>query len=223
MATELSEMKLVELEEIIDRGLASFVEVGNALIEIRDAKMYGSEYATFEEYCDKRFGFTRQRAYQLIAATKTVREMSTRVGADEVPTSEMQARVLNSVADTPARKAKILKKAAKGAPKDANGKPQMSVAVIKKAAGIASDPEADRRDAILGKRSSRPPSREPGDESETEPQSFKIQRSKTIKTVEALMRAFDDLHGMQSHRMQHAEAIASCKILLKMAKDWSCK
>jgi hypothetical protein len=89
---------------------------------------------------------------------------------------------------------------------------------VAKAAGI--DPEADRAAAIMA---SQRATREPGDESETEPKSFKIQRSKTIKTVEALMRAFDDLHGMQSDRMQHAEAIASCKVLLKTAKDWPCK
>ena len=147
MTTELCEMKLPELEAIIDRGLASFIEVGNALIEIRDAKMYGKGYDTFEEYCDKRFGFTRQRAYQLIDATKTVREMSTRVGADELPTSEMQARVLNSVADTPARRARVLKKAAKDAPKDVNGHPKLTTAGIKKAAGI--DPEQARNAAIM--------------------------------------------------------------------------
>lgn len=89
--------------------------------------------------------------------------------------------------------------------------------------GIASDPDGDRAAAIMKAQKSGKASREPGDESENEPQAFKNQRSKTIKTVEALMRAFDDLHGMQSHRLQHADAIASCKILLKTAKDWSCK
>ena len=37
MTTELSTMNLSELESIVERGLASFIEVGNALIEIRDA------------------------------------------------------------------------------------------------------------------------------------------------------------------------------------------
>lgn len=46
-----------------------------------------------------------------------------------------------------------------------------------------------------------------------------IQRSKTIKTVEALMRAFDDLNLLLARPM-HGEAIASCKALLKTAKGW---
>ena len=48
---------------------------------------------------------------------------------------------------------------------------------------------------------------------------IKTQRQKTIKTVEALMRAFDDLHTMRA-RPEHSEAIADCKKLLKIAKGW---
>jgi len=45
------------------------------------------------------------------------------------------------------------------------------------------------------------------------------QRSKTIKTAEALMRAFDDLN-MLLPKPLHKEAIAGCKGLLKIAKGW---
>ena len=45
------------------------------------------------------------------------------------------------------------------------------------------------------------------------------QRQKTVKTVEALMRAFDDLNMLLA-RSEHVEAIASCKFLLKCAKAW---
>ena len=225
MTTDLTVMKLSELEEIVDRGLASFIEVGNALIEIRDGRMYGSEYETFEAYCDRRFGFTRQRAYQLIEATKTVANLSTVVDTSLLPVSERQVRELQNATSDPKAQAKILKKAAKSAPKDTNGKPRITAAAIKKAAGtgIASDPAADRVEQLLGKRPPARATREPGDESETEPQAFKIQRSKTIKTVEALMRAFDDLNGMHTSHKSHRDAITSCKVLLQTAKDWSCK
>ena len=96
MTTELSTMNLSELESIVERGLASFIEVGNALIEIRDAKMYGSEYSNFEDYCDKRFGISRGRAYQLIAATKTVENLSTIVSASLLPVTETHVRALQN-------------------------------------------------------------------------------------------------------------------------------
>lgn len=46
-----------------------------------------------------------------------------------------------------------------------------------------------------------------------------VQRSKTIKTVEALMRAFDDLNLMLP-KPQHGAAIERCKSLLTWARDW---
>jgi len=46
------------------------------------------------------------------------------------------------------------------------------------------------------------------------------QRSKTVKTAEALMRAFDDLNMLLA-KPEHTEAIASCKFLLKTAKSWT--
>lgn len=45
------------------------------------------------------------------------------------------------------------------------------------------------------------------------------QRQKTIKTGEALMRAFDDLQTMKS-TSKHDGAIKSCKALLEIAKGW---
>ena len=45
------------------------------------------------------------------------------------------------------------------------------------------------------------------------------QRSKTVKTAEALMRAFDDLQVMKA-RECHTEAIEMCKWQVKTAKGW---
>jgi hypothetical protein len=142
-------MNLSELESIVERGLASFIEVGNALIEIRDAKMYGSEYVTFEAYCNERFGISNSRAYQLIEATKTVAVLSTIVEADSLPVTESHVRALQNATSNPKEQAKLLKKAAKLAAKDKNGKPKITAAAIKKAAAV-SDPEADRKAAIMG-------------------------------------------------------------------------
>lgn len=48
---------------------------------------------------------------------------------------------------------------------------------------------------------------------------FAIQRSKTVKTIEALMRAFDDLNSLRAS-MVHKAAIAGCKNLLERARNW---
>ena len=59
-------------EAIIKHGLRTFVNVGNALICIRNGQLYREEYATFEEYCDEKWGFTGRRARYLMSAAKTV-------------------------------------------------------------------------------------------------------------------------------------------------------
>jgi len=46
------------------------------------------------------------------------------------------------------------------------------------------------------------------------------QRQKTVKTIEALMRAFDDLHLLLARPDDHKYAVDSCKALLKTARAW---
>ena len=57
---------LARCEGVIGRGLTVFVEVGRALAEIRDAKLYRVNYKTFEAYCKERWEIGRSRAYELI-------------------------------------------------------------------------------------------------------------------------------------------------------------
>jgi len=62
-------MTLAELraaEGVIERGKQVFVQVGQALMDIRKRKGYHlAGHATFEDYVKERWGWTRQRAYQL--------------------------------------------------------------------------------------------------------------------------------------------------------------
>ncbi len=46
----------------------AFFEMGKALAELRDRRLYRSTHSTFEEYCKDRFGYNRPRSYQLIDA-----------------------------------------------------------------------------------------------------------------------------------------------------------
>ena len=82
--------RLDELEAVIERGMQTFVEVGEALMEIRDGRLYKQDYGTFEAYCKERWGFSRGHGYRLIAAA----ELSP-VG-DIPPANERQARELRA-------------------------------------------------------------------------------------------------------------------------------
>jgi len=73
--------RLAELEAVVERGLTTFVEVGRALMEIRDSRLYRASHATFEMYCAERWHFTASRGRQLISAAEVagVLETATRV------------------------------------------------------------------------------------------------------------------------------------------------
>jgi len=86
--------RLVELEGKISSGLQTFVDVGEALMEIRDSRLYrGVEHKTFEAYCREKWNFSKPYATQLIGAAKVVRNIET-VAIATVPKTESQARPL---------------------------------------------------------------------------------------------------------------------------------
>lgn len=87
--------RLDELETAIDRGLQTFYEVGKALEEIREQKLYRETHKTFEAYCRDRWGIARQRAYQFIDAALVMENLSTMV--DKIPTKERQVRPLTQL------------------------------------------------------------------------------------------------------------------------------
>ena len=70
-ALELAESKrLIALESVISKGQKTFVEVGEALAEIRDSKLYRSDHKTFEDYCQSKWGWKKAHAYRTVDRNK---------------------------------------------------------------------------------------------------------------------------------------------------------
>jgi hypothetical protein len=86
-------------ERTIAKGLKSFLEVGMALKEIRDKRLYRQQYDTFEEYVAQRWEMSRPRAYQLCAASEVMADLSTIVDIGLLPESEAQTRPLTRLKD----------------------------------------------------------------------------------------------------------------------------
>lgn len=82
-------------ELVIKQGFETFIEVGQALLTIREKRLYRLEFATFEEYCRERWKMARQRAHQMIEATNVIKQLSTIV--DIIPQTESQARPLTQL------------------------------------------------------------------------------------------------------------------------------
>ena len=94
---------LQECEAVIARGLKTFVEVGTALLTIKQQKLYKNTHPNFNDYCKDRWNFTQQHAGRLIVATKVVDIIESEPIGLSPPQSESQTRALaksaNPVAD----------------------------------------------------------------------------------------------------------------------------
>jgi len=84
---------LTHLENIIERGLDTFVEVGKALAEIRDRRLYRIEHKTFEAYCRDKWNMGRAYAHRLMVAAETVEMLP----MGDKPQSERQTRPLTKL------------------------------------------------------------------------------------------------------------------------------
>lgn len=92
--TELSRMG--QLEESIRRSMQSFVQVGGALKEIRDGRLYRASHNTFEAYCKEQWDFGRQYAFLMIGSSDVVANVNNCL--QTVPTRECQCRPLMTLA-----------------------------------------------------------------------------------------------------------------------------
>lgn len=83
--------RLAELEAVIAGGLQTFVDVGLALLEIRDSRLYRESHGTFDDYCRERWHISKTHANRQIEAAE-VAGLLTPIGV--IPTNEAQAREL---------------------------------------------------------------------------------------------------------------------------------
>jgi hypothetical protein len=118
---------LNELEMVIRTGLRTFVQVGEALAEIRDRRLYREQgFSRFEDYCHERWGWNRDYANKQIRAADVVRNLDTTVS---IPVTERQVRPLTAL--SPQQQREVWANAVAQSP---NGQPTAAgvEAVIKK-------------------------------------------------------------------------------------------
>lgn len=112
-------------EAVIKTGLHCFREVGEALLTIRDTRLYRASHSSFEAYCRERWGMGKSYAHQIIKSAKAVGDLVAEVSAIADTLPESAARELAKV--EPERRAEVVEKVA------ASGK--VTAKSIKAAAG----------------------------------------------------------------------------------------
>lgn len=99
--TESARQRLAKHENVIHETFEQytraafkfFCEIGEALLAIRDEKLYRETHSTFEDYCWQRWKLKQSRAYQLIDAAEVIASLKSSTIV-ELPKNEAQARPL---------------------------------------------------------------------------------------------------------------------------------
>ena len=147
---------LAECETIIEAGLASFVEVGEALAQVRDSRLYRSSHGTFEDYCRERWGLSSRHVNRLVEASEVVGALGP-IGP--IPANEGQARELAPLRDDPEAMAAAWQQANDTA--DAEGR-NVTAADVRRAVRGDAEPPANV-DPETGEKFDPPADEEPGD------------------------------------------------------------
>lgn len=93
---------LADCERVIEAGQRTFVEVGQALLKIRDSRLYRAEHDTFEAYCLSRWGMARSHAHRLIDAAVVTQNLSP---TGDTPKTERVVRPLTKLEPAQQREA----------------------------------------------------------------------------------------------------------------------
>jgi hypothetical protein len=91
--TEIEIFDLMSFEEVIGTGWASFVQVGLALGQVRDRRLYRETYPSFQEYCRSRWQYGRNYADRLVSAAQVFNRLVTKC-RQRLPEHEGQVRPL---------------------------------------------------------------------------------------------------------------------------------
>jgi hypothetical protein len=90
--------ELETLEGIIGRSIGSFIAVGNALLTIRDQRLYRGDFKTFKDYCNDKWGMGKAHANRLISGSRVAANLAPRgdlcAPCEIQPTNEAQVRPL---------------------------------------------------------------------------------------------------------------------------------
>lgn len=89
-----------DCEACIERSLQTFSEVGEALLKIRDERLYRAKYRTFEIYCQERWNWSKTHANRQIEAARVARNLSP-MGDKADPIRDVKDQNLTPMGVTP--------------------------------------------------------------------------------------------------------------------------
>jgi hypothetical protein len=92
--TTVEANELAAREQVIERGFKVWQEVGEALLHIRDKRLYRATHKTFEDYCQSRWQMTRRNVNYMLEASVVYEDLGKIFPKNELPQAMSQIREL---------------------------------------------------------------------------------------------------------------------------------
>ncbi len=199
--SSIERVKLENFEETIQAGLKSFVDVGRALMEIRDGRLYRDTHGTFEDYCQDRWQLKRAHAYRLIDSAEVVDNLSP-IG-DILPATESQARPLTRI------------------------EPEQQAAVWQEAVHTAPQGKVTAKhvEEVVAKRKPKPVQAKPTESSDVVKLLAKLEADdgenfKAAESLALILASIDATAGIESNRRKADPASSLKAVALDRFREW---
>lgn len=98
-------------ENVIEKGLETFIEVGQSLQYIRDNRLYRSDFTTFDDYMSDRWGKSRAWASNMIKSVDVINSLESVNPGLQKPETEKVARPLAKLKNDPELMAQVWEEA----------------------------------------------------------------------------------------------------------------
>lgn len=139
--TKEEQLELERCQKVITSGMETFIEVGEALREVRDRRLYRAEHSSFAAYLALHWGMSRRSAYTYIEAAEVKEALYPGgVQPDDPPLPSPRAsRELGPLKGEPAEARAAWAEAVE------EGGPRASAEVVKRAVARRRRPAVERR------------------------------------------------------------------------------
>ena len=221
----LENSRLRVCEATIQQHVGKFVEVGNALSEIRDGQLYRETHKTFESYVQGRWDFQKRHAYRLIdaaAVVKTITVQSSVQNVSNLDTKPLSEAVIRPLTQLPPEQQSDAYQAALERAEN-QGKPVTAAIVEEVVAEIKSPRKCpncgaterdEDGDCTACKEPAAAPPKRPAKKAKREPNPIAKRKAAAMKALEVLIRRLDDLGLFEKYK----EGLASIRKNIGAAK-----
>jgi hypothetical protein len=140
------EQHLQSQEQIIESGLGVFYQVGLALKEIRDKKLYKLQgYHSFNDYCEEHWEIGKRYAYMQIESSTVMENLRTS-NPPFLPTTEWQVRPLTKL--NPQQQRQVWEKIVASV-ESGGGEPKVTAALVEKMVSEATAQTKDKEEKSI--------------------------------------------------------------------------